>query len=191
MPRSLPPNSIFQKVTKNDQEDFAQPENQSPPKRFARTRKSLRFVLAVDTWKRSLRYTAQQFTLPFARQVITSGLRQQKASIRTDLWNLSNEVVARSLFWHRVMQWVFVPLFLWSLLVCTRGIAALLKLGELTPFLFYGVAGAFLLGCQIFISSKSAKAFAAEQLRRTQIVDPPEKEQPVAHQASKIQEARS
>ena len=133
-------------------------------RKFHKTRKATRFILAVDAWKRGGAILLHRSSFPLMRQVISSEKRGIQTASQLQLYTA--EVLARSVMIHSYLIVVMLPLMAWSFLVTVKGFAAYIRFEELTTWIFYGPVLLIFTGSRIFLSVVSRTAQSKEILRR-------------------------
>lgn len=134
---------------------------------LGRTRKTVRFILAVDAWKKTGSNLAHRASFPLLRRV----LRNEKHSIVTseELMAYPTEVLEKSCRNHKLVMIMMMPLLLWSLIGIIRGVAYLVRFDTFTPWIGYSVPLAIFASGRLFLSYQSRKAqnreLAARRIR--------------------------
>ncbi len=131
-----------------------------PPKK----RSKIRFILAVDAWKKSASILANRASFPLLRRVIT---QERDASFGIcPFSNVDSKTLIQSAKAHLFLLVAMTPLSLWSILVTTKGLAALIKFGSFTTWLFMGAPLVVMTGIKIYISYVSRRSILAELQKR-------------------------
>lgn len=95
---------------------------QSEKKKIGRTRKTLRFLFAVDAWKRQAGHLKHRASFPLLRQVLRTELKQARTNIA--LASITDDVLQSSLLSHLFILVFTVPATLWAAYMTTKGFAA-------------------------------------------------------------------
>lgn len=121
-----------------------------------RTRKGVRFVLAVDAWKRTGAVLRHRASFPLLRRVLVNERRSIVSS--EDLKVYPSEVLRKSCLNHLIVIWLMWPVLLWAMIGFIRGIAYYVRFDTLTPWVGYSLPLAVYAAGRIFISNRSRKA---------------------------------
>ncbi|CAM5368872.1 hypothetical protein SSTU70S_05726 [Stutzerimonas stutzeri] len=139
--------------------------NTSKPRRFDRTRKAVRFVAAVDAWKRQFSILRHRLSFPLLRRVIQT--ERQRLREQVTLKNISIQDLERSKLGHGFLIVVMGACLLWAALNVIKGTAALVRFDVyMNTWLITGVPLAIFAGVRLRMSLLSYKLFSEELSRR-------------------------
>lgn len=145
--------------------EIASEQAASKKKRFNKTRKTFRFLLAVDAWKRNARNLQTRLRFDLLRRVIHN---EKKAY--TDFRSLQTfktESLEKSVVIHTVLLVVMSIFSCWSVFCLIRGIAILIRFDIFTGYLFLSIPLLIMSSARAYISYKSIDMQKAEILERS------------------------
>lgn len=144
-------------------EKHAQLESNQPKQKTG----VVRFILATEAWKNSFRNLGHRASFPLLRQMFRK--QKHQAQSTTDLEMIDPSVLNRSKQAHLLALFLLTPGAVWAVLCTTKGVAALIKFGTLTSWLYMGGLVAVFAFCKMFVSYKSLGILNAEIDRRNSI----------------------
>ncbi|ALN21967.1 MULTISPECIES: hypothetical protein [Ectopseudomonas] len=129
-----------------------------------KTRKTVRFIAAVDTWKRRADDVKYRASFPLLR----AAFRKQKrdATLRLSYDDYSDEQLSYAASLHARTILLLSPLLLWVLITLSKGLGALFRFGEVTTWLLYSVPLVIFIACKLFVSVQSRRNINNELLQR-------------------------
>lgn len=126
------------------------------PIRLRRTRKVIRFMLAIDAWKRSGKNLGHRMSFPLLRQVFRN---ERKAMAESpSLAEFATESLQKSAVMHGIIFVAMTPVACWSLFCVIRGLAAWFRFGIFTNWMALGPPLLIYSAVRAFVSYKSRQA---------------------------------
>ena len=156
----------------NDQPKSPEGAAGQETKRFLhKTRRTVRFIAAVDTWKRRAQDVQYRASFPLLR----AAFRKQKrdATLRLSYEDYSDDELSYAATLHARTIFLLSPLLLWVLITLSKGLGALFRFGEVTTWLLYSVPLAIFICCKLFVSIQSRRDLNNELLLRNHGVAKP------------------
>lgn len=111
-----------QALEENEAHEQQQQAQERPRKRFAKTRKVTRTILAIDAWQRQFGHLKHRASFPLLRQMLRR--EKQEAETYYDLASIDTTILQRSLLSHCMILLFTVPACLWASYSTTKGLAA-------------------------------------------------------------------
>lgn len=136
-----------------------QGSSQAPARPFHRTRKVVRFLSAVDHWKRRGGDLKHRASFPLLRKVLRD--EWQASRQFPALAQFTSDELERSIFLHRLLIVLMVPVALWALICTVKGVTVLVRFDYWHVWLLFGVPLLVYSCARIFLSWKSFKAQSA------------------------------
>ena len=137
-------------------------------RRFDRTRKGVRWVLAVDAWKRQFGHLKHRASFPLLRQVVRGEIRQARAIIALEA--IPTEVLERSLLSHFFILIFAVPAALWAAYMTTKGLAAGIRFDMwFNGWLLQGVPVLIFCAMKVLTSNQSRQLIQRELAMRAAV----------------------
>lgn len=144
--------------------------NEETPSEKSRRSARLAGAAAVITGSRyiafNLRFLAERLSMPLLRKNVKMLYQNAKNPQQPSLAALTVEELSRSIVAHRFLQFFFSLIFIYSLLVATRGVAAFVKFDVVTLSLFAGPLLLFIAAAQVAISTISLRAQRAARCEK-------------------------
>lgn len=136
-----------------------QGSSQAPARPFHRTRKVVRFLSAVDHWKRRGGDLKHRASFPLLRKVLRAEWQASRQFPALDQY--TREEVKRSVFFHRFLIVLMLPVTLWALICTVKGLTVLVRFDYWHVWLLFGVPLLVYSCARIFLSCKSIRAQTA------------------------------
>lgn len=132
-----------------------------PAKNKGRARKALRWVLAVEAWKKQFGHLKHRASFPLLRRVIS--IERQQATNFIQLAEIPTHVLERSQIGHIFILVVLTPTTLWAAYTLVKGVSAAVRFDVVfNEWLFQGIPLFIFAGMKCLTSNKTRKLFAAE-----------------------------
>jgi hypothetical protein len=112
----------------------------------------------------NLQILKNRVSMPLLRSTISNEIKRARASAELEF--CSNELLIRSILAHRFLLIFFSLLSFYSLFVCTRAAAALIKFNEPTSWLIEGPLLLLICAMRLLVSYRSVRAQQRELSRR-------------------------
>ncbi|ENA26982.1 hypothetical protein HMPREF1487_09461 [Pseudomonas sp. HPB0071] len=161
VPAADPPN------THPPKQRTAEPETKATEEKrlFDKTRKTFRFLLAIDAWKRQGQILAHRASFPLLRRVLAVERKNSRAIFQLD--SIPINLLEKSKVGHLIIMAFMGPAFIWALITLTKGIAALVRYHvPFNTWLFYGVPLAIYTGFRLRSSFLAYNLFSEEISKR-------------------------
>lgn len=134
----------------------AQGSSQVPARPFNRTRKVVRFLSAIDHWKRRGADLKHRASFPLLRKVLRDEWRASREFPALAQYTL--EELERSVFFHRFLILLMVPVALWALICTVKGLTVLVRFDYWHVWLLFGVPLLVYSCARIFLSYQSIRS---------------------------------
>lgn len=129
---------------------------------FDKTRKTLYWLSAMESWKKSVSLVKQRAAFPMLRALV----RRERANAASPLEGFAAEQLERAIRIHTLLLIALSPILLWSLVSLVKGLAALIRFQTITTWLLYSTPLFIFLAAKMLVSYQSRRAIADELKRR-------------------------